>query len=68
MYPLQFPCIVYRILLAVLHHNENSTRSQMICKDGRAAYAVSFPKAKKGGAVVKQIKIPCTYGKLQWSL
>ena len=48
-------------MLAALHSNENVNREQHITKSGKASFAVSYPKAKYGGAVVKEVKVPCTY-------
>lgn len=51
-----------RVLIAALHFNENSCRSQAKCgQSGEACWSVSYPKARHGEAVVKEVKIPLTY-------
>ena len=54
--------IVSRLLIAVLHFNENSGRQQSMRKDGMRQWAVTYAKQNKGKGVVKQVKVPCTYG------
>ncbi|XP_036000029.1 uncharacterized protein LOC118564855 isoform X1 [Fundulus heteroclitus] len=51
-----------RLMLAILHFNENSNRQQAKNKAGKEMWQLSFPKAKKGEPVAKQVKVPCTYG------
>ena len=52
----------YRLQLAALHFNENSSRSQAVTKQGTRRYDVVYPKYKKGGYVVKKILENATYG------
>lgn len=54
-----------RTLLAALHFNENTDREQSFTKTGTAQWRVSYPKYKKGGAVVKEVKIPATFQYVQ---
>ena len=49
-------------MLAALHFNENSSRSQAERKaDGEKRYKIAFPKFKKGGYTVRQIKVEPTF-------
>jgi len=51
-----------RVLIAALHFNEDSCRSQAICRQsGEACWSVSYTKARHGEAVVKEVMIPLTY-------
>lgn len=50
-----------RILLAALHFNENSQRPQATTNQGQLQWALSFPKARKGQAVVKPVTIQATF-------
>ena len=49
--------------MAALHYNENSGRKQVITMKGEKRYAVSYPKYKKGGHIVRKITEKCSYGK-----
>ena len=54
----------YRIHLAALHFNENSTNKHAMTKTGQLKYRICYPKSKKGEeAVVKPQKEGPTYGK-----
>ncbi|KAK3107168.1 hypothetical protein FSP39_008415 [Pinctada imbricata] len=50
-----------RLFLAALHFNENSCRQQAVTSDGRPQYAVSYPKAKHGDGIAKQVKVQQTF-------
>ena len=50
-----------RILISALHFNENSNRPQATNQNGDSRWAVSYPKARRGEAVVKQVKVALTY-------
>lgn len=52
-----------RITLAALHFNENGMRDQAVTKAGNKRYSIVFPKFKKGGYTVREVKVDCTYGK-----
>lgn len=54
---------LYRIRLAALHFNENSSREQATTVAGKLQYSIVFPKHKKGGYVVKKVTKDPTYGK-----
>lgn len=54
--PLYFCSLYFRLYLAALHFNENSQRKQATTKTGNAMYAVSYPKARKGEGVAKEVK------------
>ena len=56
-----FPEMQARILIAALHFNENSNRSQATSGCGDPCWAVSFPKSRRGEAVVKEVKVSITY-------
>ena len=53
----------YRLQLAALHYNHNSSWKQAVTKEGKRRFSVSFPKYKKGGHIVREIKTTSTYGK-----
>nr|XP_055037185.1 uncharacterized protein LOC129424518 [Misgurnus anguillicaudatus] len=57
-----FPYIgmLCRLYLAAMHFNENCERPQMTTVKGELIYRLSFPKAKKGGHVVKPVKTEAT--------
>ena len=57
-----FLIIIYRLLLAALHYNENSDRLLAVTKDGRPCYTIRFPKFKKGEYSVRKEKTAATYG------
>jgi len=48
--------MITRSYLAALHHNENANRLQAVNQDGSLQYRVVFPKAKKGGHTVQEVK------------
>ena len=52
-----------RLQLAALHFNENSSREQAVTKDGKERYNINFPKFKKGGYIVRKVKVEPTHGK-----
>lgn len=54
---------VSRFQLAALHYNENANKQQAKKNDGEERYSVCFPKYKKGGHIVRKIKVESTYGK-----
>ena len=53
----------FRLALAAIHFNENSGRAQAVTKSGELRFAVSFPKAKKGEGVAKEVKVDQSFGK-----
>lgn len=50
--------------MAALHFNENVAKDQARKQDGAPQWKVSYPKYKNGGAVVKPVKEPVTYGEI----
>ncbi|KAG0718807.1 hypothetical protein GWK47_051738 [Chionoecetes opilio] len=52
-----------RLILAALHYNENSSRSQAKTKTGEDSYTIVFPKFKNkdGGYSIQKKKVPATY-------
>ncbi len=54
--------LTFRLLLAALHFNENTQRQQQTSKNGEAQFVVSYQKFDTGRGVVKEVKVPCTYG------
>ena len=58
---IQFMTILlYRLLLAALHYNENSNRRHA---DGDQRYKVVYPKFKQGGYSVRPIQVDPTFSK-----
>lgn len=47
-------------MLAALHFNENGMREQATTKEGKKRYDVVFPKFKKGGYTIREVKVECT--------
>ena len=47
----------FRLALAALHFNENTRRRQAVTKTGELHYSVSFPKAKKGEGIAREVKM-----------
>ena len=54
---------VFRLYLAALHYNENSTRLQAVTVDGRPRFTLRFPKSKKGDYSIRKEQSKATYGK-----
>ncbi|KAK1894167.1 Translation initiation factor 2 subunit beta [Dissostichus eleginoides] len=54
-------CGFQRLILAALHYNENSGRKHAKTSTGQLQYTVKFPKAKKGGHVVRRVNTAATY-------
>ena len=54
--------LLFRLLLAGLHYNENSDRRQAVTKEGKPCYSIRFPKHKKGEYSVRKEKTAATYG------
>ena len=54
--------LLFRLLLAALHYNENSDRLQAVTKEGKPCYSIRFPKHKKGEYSVRKEKTAATYG------
>ncbi|KAM7440480.1 hypothetical protein ABFA07_010306 [Porites harrisoni] len=57
-----FLAMLARLLLAVLHYNENSERLQAVTKEGKPCYSIRFPKHKKGEYSVRKDKTAATCG------
>ena len=55
--------LIYRLLTAALHFNENASREQARNREGSLEYKIVFPKYKKGGFIVRKITTDCTYGR-----
>ena len=51
-----------RLLLAVLHYNNNSNKQQAKTKKGEDQYSISFPKYKKGDFIVREVMEKSNYG------
>ena len=51
-----------RGFIAALHFNENSARRQQKSRIGENLWSVSYPKYKGGVGILKQVKVPITYG------
>ena len=54
--------LVVRLLLAVLHNNENSQRQQATTTSGEAKWKVGYSKDRGMTPVAKPIKTEATYG------
>lgn len=54
--------IIFRVLLAAIHQNENTERRQAITKGGDLRWKVAYPKAKKGDHTLKAVMDTCSYG------
>ena len=54
---------IYRITLAALHYNENGMRDQAVTKAWKKRYSIVYPKFKKGGYTVREVKVNCTFCK-----
>ena len=50
------------LTLAAMHYNHNSGRKQAVMEGGKKRFSVLFPKYKKGGNIVRQIKTRSNYG------
>ncbi|KAK6166003.1 hypothetical protein SNE40_022798 [Patella caerulea] len=50
-----------RLLLAVMHFNENTNREQFINQNGEAGWRIVFPKFKKGDYSLKKMLVMPTY-------
>ena len=55
--------IFYSLLLAILHYNENSGRSQALNRDGKPIYVIRLPKYKKGEHTVQAKLVPPSFSK-----
>uniref|UniRef100_A0A3B3HS12 Uncharacterized protein n=1 Tax=Oryzias latipes TaxID=8090 RepID=A0A3B3HS12_ORYLA len=64
MYAFSYEGQLCRGLLAAMHFNENSGRTQQSTRSGELQYAVSLPKWKKGGHTVRKVLEEPTFGKL----
>ena len=59
----QTPCMcVPRIVLAVMHYNENVNRLQLETRAGVHRYNIQYQKWKKVGYTVRKIKAKATHG------
>ncbi|XP_078327710.1 uncharacterized protein LOC111106332 isoform X2 [Crassostrea virginica] len=62
MFGFSYQGMLSRLRLAALHYNENGMREQAFTKDGQPQYNIIYPKFKKGGYTVREVKIGCTFG------
>ena len=60
---IMFKLFFHRIALAALHFNENTKRQQAVNREGQNQYSMSFPKARKMEAVVREVKVEQTFSK-----
>ena len=56
--------MIFRLALAALHFNENSSREQAVTASGEERFDILFPKYKKGGHIVRKVTVNPTYSKL----
>ena len=54
--------IYFRLMVAALHFNENTSRVQAATKEGNLQYKISFPKFKHGEYSVRKRTVDPTYG------
>ena len=52
-----------RLLIAVLHCNENADREQAMNRVGTPNYHITFPKSKEGRTTLSKVLTACTFGK-----
>ncbi|XP_060070659.1 uncharacterized protein LOC132550582 [Ylistrum balloti] len=60
-----FSCLYCRLLLGVLHYNENGGRDPAVTKDGNTCYNIVYPKHKKGEYTVREVKMEPTFDYVQ---
>ena len=48
--------------VAAMHFNENTCRPQAVTSEGVAQYKIQYPKYKKGGYTVTEVKTDPTFG------
>jgi len=53
----------YRLLIAVMHFNENFGREQAVTKAGKERIKFYYPKAKQGECTPKIVPVQPTYSK-----
>uniref|UniRef100_X1Z087 39S ribosomal protein L33, mitochondrial n=1 Tax=Capitella teleta TaxID=283909 RepID=X1Z087_CAPTE len=68
MTAFHFQAMNGRVLLAVMHFNENSNRQSKISRDGKEQYSIHYPKYRKGDPIVRRIKTAPTHSKLPFVL
>lgn len=61
LHKLFLSIIIYILLLAALHYNENSDHLQAVTTDSRPCYTIRFPKFRKGDYSVCKEKTHVTY-------
>ncbi|ELT91270.1 hypothetical protein CAPTEDRAFT_202386 [Capitella teleta] len=61
MTAFHFQAMNGRVLLAVMHFNENSNRQSKISRDGKEQYSIHYPKYRKGDPIVRKIKTAPTH-------
>ncbi|ELT95131.1 hypothetical protein CAPTEDRAFT_203021 [Capitella teleta] len=61
MTAFHFQAMNGRVLLAVMHFNENSNRQSKISRDGKEQYSIHYPKYRKGDPIVRRIKTAPTH-------
>lgn len=53
---------IFRLMVAALHFNENTSRVQAATKEGSMQYKISLPKFKHGEYSVRKKMVDSTYG------
>lgn len=53
----------FRLLLAILHYNENAGWAQAMNRDGEPIFVIRLPKFKKGEHTVQPKLVPPTFSK-----
>ncbi|XP_074649011.1 uncharacterized protein LOC141904327 [Tubulanus polymorphus] len=59
-----YDSMLSRLQLSAMHFNENSVREQAVDKSGNPQFKLSYPKARHGAPVAKEVKVPITYNYL----
>ncbi|XP_021356047.1 uncharacterized protein LOC110451810 [Mizuhopecten yessoensis] len=65
MHGFSYNGMMCRLLLAALHFNENSGREQAVTSQGELCYKIVFPKHKKGGYTLREVKTEPTFNYVQ---
>ena len=61
IYHFSFLGMKSHLCLAAMHYNENAGRPQKKNRKGTREFAITFPKYKKGGYIVRKALTDCTY-------
>ncbi|XP_069102906.1 uncharacterized protein [Argopecten irradians] len=65
MHGFSFNGMLCRLVLAALHFNENVGRNQAVTSQGDLSFKITFPKHKKGGYTLREVKTQPTFNYVQ---